>query len=115
VFIGESGLGVLACNKYVIMDGTFELVEEKLVLTTLMGYHNGIAILCVYYLSELKTHESYLLFFQVCNKKLYSDAIVLTIAHAKDQKTYQELFIFNQLPAGFRESLGEWSFSTVLS
>jgi hypothetical protein len=64
-FAGASGLGVLSGSKYVIVDGTFDLVEEKLVLTTLMGYHDGIAVPCAYYLSELKTHESYLLFFQV--------------------------------------------------
>jgi hypothetical protein len=52
VFAGKSGLGVLACSKYVIMDGTFELVEEKLVLTTLMGYHDGIAILCTCQISR---------------------------------------------------------------
>jgi hypothetical protein len=32
---------------------------------TLMGYHDGIAIPSAYYLSDLKTHESYLKFFQV--------------------------------------------------
>jgi hypothetical protein len=65
VFAGESGLSVLAGSNYVIVDSTFDLVEEKLVLTTLMGYHNSIAIPSAYYLSDLKTHESYLKYFQV--------------------------------------------------
>lgn len=65
VFAGENGLKILAESKYTIVDGTFDLVEGKLVLTTLMGYHDGIAVPCAYYLGELKTHESYLLFFQV--------------------------------------------------
>jgi hypothetical protein len=65
VFAGANGLSMLANSKYVIVDDTFELVEMNLVLTMIMGYHDGIAILCVYYLSELKTHKSYLLFFQV--------------------------------------------------
>ena len=65
VFAGANGLKVLAGSKYVILDGTFELVEGDLVLTTLMGYHEEIAIPCAYYLAELKTHESYLTFFQV--------------------------------------------------
>jgi hypothetical protein len=65
VFAGESGLSVLAGSNYVIVDGTFDLVEEKLVLTTLMGYHDSIAIPSAYYLSDLKTHESYLKYFQV--------------------------------------------------
>jgi hypothetical protein len=65
VFAGDNGLSVLASSKYTIVDGTFDLVEEKLVLTTLMGFHDTIAVPCAYYLLELKTHESYLLFFQV--------------------------------------------------
>lgn len=64
-FAGSNGLNVLAASKYVIVDGTFDLVEEKLVLTTLMGYHDEIAVSCAYYLSKLKTHDSYLVFF-VC-------------------------------------------------
>jgi hypothetical protein len=65
IFAGANGLRVLADSKYVIVDGTFNLVELKLVLTTIMGYHNGIAVPCAYYLNELKTHEAYLTFFQV--------------------------------------------------
>jgi hypothetical protein len=65
VFAGASGLNMLAESKYMIVDGTFDLVEEKLVLTTLMGYHDDIALPCAYFLSECKTHESYLQFFQV--------------------------------------------------
>jgi hypothetical protein len=61
MFVGDSGLKVIANSKYVIVDG---MVEEKLVLTMLMGYHNGITISCAYYLAELKTHDFYLLFFQ---------------------------------------------------
>jgi hypothetical protein len=63
VFASESRLSVLASSNYVIMNGTFDLVEEKLVLTTLMGYHDSIAIPSAYYLSNLKTHESYLKYF----------------------------------------------------
>ncbi len=71
VLAGDNGLKVLAESKYAIVDRTFDLVEEKLVLTTLMGYHDGIAVPCTYYLAELKTHESYLLFFKVSFYFLY--------------------------------------------
>jgi hypothetical protein len=64
VFMGDSGLSVLAGSNYVIVDRMFNLVEEKLVLTTLMEYHDGIAIPFTYYLSDLKTHKSYLKYFR---------------------------------------------------
>jgi hypothetical protein len=88
IFAGDSGLHVLASSKYVIVDGTFDLVEEKLVLMTLMGYHDGIAVPCAYYLSEFKTHDSYLCFFQVlfiCSP--YYMCVVLKLIY--NTKSYQ--------------------------
>jgi hypothetical protein len=65
VFAGNSELSVFISSNYVIVDETFDLMEEKLVLTTLIEYHDNIAILFTYYLLNLKTHESYLKYFQV--------------------------------------------------
>lgn len=78
IFAGNNGLKVLGESKYAIVDGTFDLVEEKLVVTTLMGYHDEIAVPCAYYLAELKTHESYLVFFQVHPFLIYTFFIELT-------------------------------------
>jgi hypothetical protein len=65
VLAGANGLGVLAASKYAIADGTFNLVEEKLVLTTIMGFHDEIAIPTAYLLSDLKTEVIYRRFFEV--------------------------------------------------
>jgi hypothetical protein len=62
-FASDNTLKILANSKYMIVNGMFDLVKEKLVLTTLMSFHNRISVSCTYYLADLKTHESYLLFF----------------------------------------------------
>jgi hypothetical protein len=77
VFAGENGLSVLVDSNYVIVDGTFDLMEEKLVLTTLMRYHDSIAILSAYYLLDLKTHESYLKYFQVYCKTKHANVCLI--------------------------------------
>jgi hypothetical protein len=65
VFAGENGLKVLANSRYAVVDGTFDLVKEHLILTTVMGYHDEIAVPCAYYLMSKKDHESYLIYFKV--------------------------------------------------
>lgn len=64
-FVGENGLNLLASSKHIVADGTFELVEDKLILTTLMAYHEGIAIPAAYLVSDLRTQSVYQFFFQV--------------------------------------------------
>lgn len=89
IFVSDGGLKILMDSKYVIVDGTFDLVEGNLVLTTMMGYHDDIAIPCAYYLSELKTHNSYYDFFEVtCVCSLSHACLHSTHAHsAEDQRT----------------------------
>jgi hypothetical protein len=45
--------------------GTFDLIENKLILMTLMAYHEGIAIPAAYLVSDLRTKAVYQTFFQV--------------------------------------------------
>jgi hypothetical protein len=54
-FIGENGLKLLALNKHIVADGTFDLIKNKLILTTLMVYHQDIAIPATYLVSDLRT------------------------------------------------------------
>lgn len=105
---GDDALKILAESKYAIVDGTFELVELKLVLTTVMGYHDGIAVPCAYYLSELKTRESYLLFFRVCTSPTQSYSYL--VVHVSFLQKIKELTKGRMDPTGclmdFEEALG---------
>jgi hypothetical protein len=54
--------GILKASEYVVVDGTFKTTEANLVLTTILGFHEGIGIPCTYLLSnsnETDTYESY--------------------------------------------------------
>jgi hypothetical protein len=66
-FAGANGLKILASSRYIIVDGTFDLVKDELVLTTLMGYHDDVAIPAAYLVSKHKTQPVYQTFFQVCH------------------------------------------------
>ncbi len=65
VFAGPSGLDVLARAKHFIVDGTFDLCEESLIVTTIMAYQHGVAIPCAWLLSDSKERENYKKFFEV--------------------------------------------------
>lgn len=104
VFAGVNGLRLLSESKYVIVDGTFDLVEEKLVLTTLMAYYDGIALPSAYFLSERKTQESYLQFFQVkCTSFLYC----ISNSVLENQRTHQWTNGPHRVFVGFRGGHGE--------
>lgn len=70
-FVGANGLNLLVSSKHIIADGTFDLIEDKLILTTLMAYHKGIAIPAAYLMSHLRTKVVYQAFFQVTLLFLY--------------------------------------------
>lgn len=61
----EFGASILTNSDYVICDGTFNTTECKLVLTTLFGFHEGVAIPCAYLLSNSKETDNYEAFYRV--------------------------------------------------
>jgi hypothetical protein len=61
----DFGLSVLNKSKYVIVDGTFSTTECDLVLSTLLGFHEDIAIPCAYLLSNSKETKTYKAFYEV--------------------------------------------------
>jgi hypothetical protein len=65
VLASEFGLNVLTKSKYLLVDGTFSTTECDLVLTTLLGFHEEIAIPCAYLLSNSKETKSYKAFYEV--------------------------------------------------
>ncbi len=67
------GLNVLSNCKHTIIDGTFELCEKKLILTTVMAYRDGIAVPCAYLLSNSKEQENYKAFFEVIQQVILID------------------------------------------
>ena len=69
IYAGNSGLNILVNAKQVIIDGTFDLCEGKLILNTIMGYHEGVAIPCAYFLTSSKEKENYKIFFQTIKVK----------------------------------------------
>jgi hypothetical protein len=64
------GLNLLSKSKYTIVDSTFDVSECKLLLTTLMGFHDGIALPCAYLLSNSQETHNYESFYRVCTKRL---------------------------------------------
>lgn len=64
VFAGTSGLGILSNSKWIVVDGTFDLCEGRLILTTIMGYHDGVALPCAYLLSQSRDKDNYKSFLQ---------------------------------------------------
>jgi hypothetical protein len=56
-----------------VVDGTFKTTEAKLVLTTIFGYHDGIAIPSAYLLSDSSETDTYESFYRVggcvCKRK----------------------------------------------
>lgn len=69
VMASKFGLDLVKSSKYVICDGTFETTECKLVLTTILGYHEGIAIPCAYLLSNSKETDNYEAFYRTIKKE----------------------------------------------
>jgi hypothetical protein len=65
VLASDFGLNVLTKSKYVVVDGTFSTTECDLVLTTLLGFHEEVAIPCAYLLSYSKETKSYKAFYEV--------------------------------------------------
>lgn len=63
--VSEFGTDLLTKSEYTIVDGTFNTTECKLVLTTLFGFHEGIAIPCAYLLSNSKETDNYEAFYKV--------------------------------------------------
>jgi hypothetical protein len=49
----------------VVVDGTFKTTEAKLVLTTILGHHEGIAIPCAYLLGNSNDTDTYKKFYKV--------------------------------------------------
>jgi hypothetical protein len=64
--VSEFGSDLLTKSNYTIVDGTFNTTECKLVLTTLFGFHEDIAIPCAYLLSNSKETDNYEAFYKVC-------------------------------------------------
>jgi hypothetical protein len=65
VLASEFGLNILTKSKHVIVDGTFSTTECDLVLTTLLGFHDGVAVPCAYLLSNLRETKTYKIFYEV--------------------------------------------------
>ncbi len=63
----EFGLDLLTKSKHVIVDGTFETTECKLVLTTMLAIHEDVAIPCAYLLSNSKETDNYEAYYKVCS------------------------------------------------
>lgn len=63
--VSDFGSDLLTKSNYVICDGTFNATECKLVLTTLFGFHEGVAIPCAYLLSDSKETDNYEEFYKV--------------------------------------------------
>lgn len=90
VFAGDTGLKVLAATKFAIVDGIFDLVEEKLILTTLFRYHDSITVPCAYFLSNFKTELVYIQFFQVLYSfLLFVSAHLLTCIQRVNELTHR--------------------------
>lgn len=66
--VSEFGTHILNNSDYVVCDGTFNTTECKLVLTTLLGFHEGIAIPCAYLLSNSKETDNYEAFYRTVKK-----------------------------------------------
>lgn len=53
--VSDFGSDLVSRSNYVVCDGTFNTTECKLVLTTILGFHEGIAIPCaIYYQTRRK-------------------------------------------------------------
>jgi hypothetical protein len=65
IFAGDFGLKVLAESQQTIVDGTFDLCEKKLVLTTIIGLKDNIAIPGVYLLSNSRETDNYEDYYKV--------------------------------------------------
>ncbi len=52
-------------SKHVIVDGTFDTTECKLVLTTILALHEDVGIPCAYLLSSSKETDNYEAFYTV--------------------------------------------------
>jgi hypothetical protein len=63
--MSDFGSDLITSSNYVICDGTFDTTKCKLVLTTLLGFHEGIAIPCAYLSSNSKKADNYESFYQV--------------------------------------------------
>lgn len=78
VFASDRGLKILASSKWILIDGTFDLCEEKLILTTIMGVVNEKPIPCAYLLSDSKESSNYKKYMEVCTfrnatRKIYKN------------------------------------------
>ncbi len=65
IFAGTAGIDLLSHAKHVIADGTFDICEEKLILTTIMAYSEGVSIPAAYLLSNSKETENYKVYLMV--------------------------------------------------
>ena len=65
VLASEFGLNILTKSKQVIVDGTFSTTECDLVLTTLLGFHDGVAVPSAYLLSNSRETKTYKTFYEV--------------------------------------------------
>lgn len=65
VFSGDTGLHMLGKSDLAVVDGTFDLCEEKLILTTIMGEHDGVVIPGAHLLSDSKEEINYKWYFEV--------------------------------------------------
>jgi hypothetical protein len=59
VFVGEFGCQIAKCSPALFVDGTFDLCEEGLVLTTVLGIYEDYVLPCASMLSECRTTETY--------------------------------------------------------
>jgi len=65
VLASKFGLDLLLNSKYVVVDGTHGTCEQKMTLTTMLGFKKGVAIPCAYFLSKAKDTETYECFYEV--------------------------------------------------
>jgi hypothetical protein len=65
VLVSKFGLDLLSNSKYIVVDGTHGMCEQKMTLTTMLGFKEGVAIPCAYFLSKAKDTETYECFYEV--------------------------------------------------
>jgi hypothetical protein len=65
VLASKFGLNLLSRSEILFLDGTFRTTECKLVLTILLGFYEGVAVPCAFFLSDLRDTLTYATFFQV--------------------------------------------------
>jgi hypothetical protein len=106
VMASNFSLDILAKSHYVIVNGTFSTTERKMVLTTILGFHDGVPISCVYFLSELRDTKSYKYFFEVLLSILSFFCIAYTFINQKVKEFTGNMMNPKRVLLDFEEALG---------